>query len=379
MQQVLVEQLEVTNFKSYEREKFTFGQGFHLLAGANGAGKTNVLDALYYLGMCRSYFSLRDRELVRHGQSFFRLVGHLDLEGGPREIVARVQPGKTKVFSHDRVDLPTLAAHIGLVPVVFICPNDTELVSGFSEVRRRLLDQTLCQVDNQYLQFLSHHQRLFQQRNAWLKDQQSRPDPDWAVLESLDRQLDPAVRYIGEARSRFAQTLLEQTAVNYRAISDDREHPTGRYRSTVDLSKPWSTQAASGYGEDLRLGRSAKGLHRDDLVLALDDHPARKFSSQGQRKSYVFSLKLAQYQYLADQRQVRPLLLLDDIFDKLDQQRVESLLRYVAGQPHGQVFITDTDPHRVATALAQINQTVHQYSLQESRLISIKGDDAQDQ
>jgi DNA replication and repair protein RecF len=368
MEDVHLEHLSLRQFKSYDSGHFQFGEGFQLLIGANGMGKTNVLDALYYLGMCRSYFSLRDRELVRHGEAFFRLEAAFRISAQSFQVVAKVKPGDSKVFELNRKPYDTLADHIGRVPVVLIAPNDTQLLTGFSEERRRFLDQTLCQVDQDYLRNLVLYNRLLTQRNAWLKSVSAQPSPDLTLLETFDHQMEEPARRIHIARQRFAGFLSERTAVLYAALCEGREIPAVDYRSPLD-GQEWSALLRRQRSADLRQGRTTEGVHRDDLELRLDGHPARRFGSQGQLKSYVLALKLAQYQYMAEARSLMPVLLMDDIFDKLDRHRVQALIALLAGKGVGQVFITDTEEDRVAGVLRSIHQPYTTFRISNSRIL----------
>lgn len=373
MDEVHIDQLSLTSFKSYEEAQFQFGKGCQVITGSNGAGKTNVLDALYYLGMCRSYFSLKDRELVRHGGDFFRLQATIRIGTNPHRLVVKVRPGESKVFEWDHKPSVTLAAHVGRLPVVLITPNDTDLLSGFSEERRRFMDQTLCQADPDYLSRLSAYGKLLQQRNAWLKAGMLRPASDTALLDVLDRQMEEPAHYIVTMRQAFVSEVEALTAVYYRRLSHDKEHPGLTYQSAL-TQRDWTWQMRQSRSRDLRSGRTTVGVHRDEIDLLLDGHAARRFGSQGQLKSYVMALKLAQYVYLAGKKQVSPLLLMDDIFDKLDQGRVAALMEILTGTEFGQVFITDTDANRVPGLLRSVGRPFTTFRMESSRILERSDD-----
>lgn len=365
-----VHSLTLINFKSYEAETYSFGEGFQVIVGRNGMGKTNVLDALHYLGLCRSYFPLRDNEIVRHQSEFFRLEAGILQAGRPAVYKAKVKPGSRKDFEKDKKVYPTLAEHIGQIPVVLIAPNDTEIISGFSESRRKFIDQTLCQVDREYLAHLSVYNRLLLQRNAYLKSILQGKRFDASMLDAIDQQLAPAAAYICSARRSFVTELLALVKVNYQAISQAAEQPGGAYQGALE-QLDWMEVMQQNRSADLRMGRTMKGLHRDELVLTLDEHPARRFSSQGQLKSLVFALKIAQFQYTSTVMGRIPLLLLDDIFDKLDQYRVGALLEFLVAQQVGQVFITDTDEDRVPKALKRMKQAFRTFHIHESKITEV--------
>ncbi len=366
-----VQTLRLIQFKSYQEATFTFGAGFQVIVGRNGMGKTNVLDALHYLGLCRSYFSLRDHELVRHGETFFRLEATVRHEGKSATYVAKVQPGDRKEFERDKKVYPTLSEHIGQLPVVLIAPNDTEIISGFSESRRKFMDQTLCQVDPQYLASLSLYNRLLLQRNAYLKSVVQGARFDAGVLGAMDQQIGPAAELIGRMRKEFVDELLTLAGANYQAISHAAEQASAEYRGALLEDPSWTKLAEGSLSHDLRMGRTMRGLHRDDIQLTLDGFPARRFSSQGQLKSFVFALKLAQFQYASAKTGRPPLLLLDDIFDKLDHERVEALLQFLIQQKIGQIFITDTDENRVPLVLKAMHQPFRTFHVEESSIQDI--------
>lgn len=362
-----VQSLTIVQFKSYQECSFAFGPGFQVIVGRNGMGKTNVLDALHYLGLCRSYFSLRDHELVRHGDDFFRLEVNVKQDGKPIVFTAKVQPGNKKEFEKDKKVYPTLGEHIGQLPVVLVAPNDTDIITGPSESRRKFMDQTLCQVDPQYLNHLSAYNRLLLQRNAYLKKVMQGERVDMGILQALDSQMGVAAEYISPSRVEFVREMMALTTRNYQAISRSAEQPGAEYSYAL-AEASWAELMKSAHAQDIRAGRTTAGLHRDEINLALDGFPARRFSSQGQLKSYVFALKLAQYQYSTQKTGRKPLLLLDDIFDKLDQQRVEALLNFLVEQKVSQVFITDTDARRVPEVVASLGQSFRTFLVDNSTI-----------
>jgi DNA replication and repair protein RecF len=368
MDAIEVQRLVLTHFKSYSSEKFEMGPGFQVIAGQNGMGKTNVLDALYYLGMCRSYFSLRDKELVRHGEEFFRLEVHYSRGGVQATVIAKVKPGDLKIFEKDKKPYDTLASHIGQIPVVLIAPNDTQLITGLGEERRKFFDQTLCQIDKNYLHQLTIYNRLLLQRNAWLKRMLAGIREDPSMLDTFDAQMAAPAAFIVKARAQFSKYLAAKTKDIYAALSREREVPGAVYKTKL-LETNWEDMANRFRSTDMRFGRTTEGLHRDDLELQLDGYPARRFSSQGQLKSFIMALKLAQFEFIAEEKGVLPLLLLDDIFDKLDNERVAALIHYLAGSTVGQVVITDTDHNRVPLILAGNQQPFRTFRMVDSHIM----------
>lgn len=351
MHRIHLKSLKSIQFKSLFNCTLEFDKGIQILTGLNGVGKTNVLDAIHYLGVCKSSFSLKDSEIAFHGTSFFRLECEIHSEVEDFRIVAKVQPGISKLFEKDRKAYSLLSDHIGSIPVVLISPNDTQILSGYSEERRRFIDQTLCQTDNRYLRLLTTYNRLLSQRNAWLKQQLShKGESSSALLDTFDQQMSEPALYINQLRNTFVAQLSMTFGEVYRAISDGRENPSISYMSKLETSD-WMKLMKENRMNDFRTGRTTEGLHRDDIQLLMDGKPAKRFSSQGQLKSFVFALKLAQYKYMSDSHGTMPILLLDDLFDKLDQNRVRSLLQYIVEAKVGQTFITDTEPDRIIDAL----------------------------
>ena len=337
--------LKLTNFRNYEFQELKFSSRLNLFAGLNGMGKTNLLDAVYYLCMGKSHFTGTDRNVIRQGSDFFRLEGHFYLHEKEEKIVAKVQPGKLKVFERNGGAYDRLSDHVGLLPVVFKAPDDTSLALEGSEERRRFLDNTLCQVDSLYLQHLIQYNKVLQNRNALLKQFAEQRSFDPALLDVYDQQLLSPAAYIFEKRQMLLTELEPVFNAFYQTICEGRETVKCIYRSQltdqqlVDLLK-------NTWEKDRILQRTTTGIHKDDLQFRLDDRPLKSFASQGQLKSFVLSLKLSQFQYLKEQKGLAPILLLDDLFDKLDDERVKHLLELLVKGDFGQVFITDTHPER---------------------------------
>ena len=340
--------------------------GLTCFIGQNGMGKTNLLDAIYYLCMGKSYFNAPDSLIARHGEDFFRLEGRFEREGKKERIVAKVIPRKKKELERNDVPYQRLSEHVGLLPVVMIAPDDTYLVSEGSEARRSFLDNTLSQIDNAYLHQLITYNKLLKQRNALLKQFGEHGRYDRAMVEVYDQQMLAPAQAIHKARNAFMEGFQPLVQQAYAQISGEAESIDCTYRSKL-TDTPFSTLLAEAAEKDRILQRSTVGPHKDDLVFEIERYPLKRFASQGQLKSFVLSLKLAQYQVLKEEKNVPPLLLLDDIFDKLDGQRVTQLLQLLQQQAFGQAFITDTDEARLSAIIQETGQPFLKYRIQQGR------------
>lgn len=318
--------------------------------GQNGMGKTNLLDAIYYLCMGKSYFGLSDRYIVKKESIFFRLEGDFILNDKQKEtIVAKVQPPKRKVLERNKIAYAKLAEHIGKYPVVIIVPDDTQLITEGSEVRRRFIDNTLSQLDADYLQKLIVYNHVLKQRNALLKQYEGRPAPEDLLL-IYDQQLDEPASYIYAKRVAFIDAFMVPFNAAHKAISGGNEQVELVYNSVLK-NNTLSSLLIESRERDRILQRTTKGIHKDNLVFTIEDQPLKRFGSQGQLKSFVLALKLAQYSFLKTAKEKQPLLLLDDVFDKLDPKRVSQLIDYILGGDFGQIFISDTDSDRIQRIL----------------------------
>lgn len=344
-------QLKLTHFKSYSGQSFDFSPRLNCLTGPNGVGKTNVLDAIHFLCLCKSHAGLNDKHLVRHGETFFRLEGKFETAEGSTKIVAKYQLGQRKEMERNGSAYERLTDYIGQFPVVMIAPDDVSLVQDGSEDRRRFLDSTLSQISAGYLQNLLVYNALLKQRNALLKLFAEQRRFDAALLESLDRQMPNPAQQLFEQRRRFVEQLQPNFLEYYAAISGSREQVSLRYESDLEKSN-FEVLMAQHLDRDRLLQRTSSGPHRDDLAFFMDGQAVKKFASQGQLKSFLLALRLAQYEVLRQEKGVAPILLLDDIFDKLDAKRVSQLVALLIGRDFGQVFITDTQRGRMESVVS---------------------------
>lgn len=344
--------LHLHHFKNYEEASALFHPRMNGILGLNGMGKTNLLEAIWYLCIGKSYFNLPDRMLIRKGASFFRLEGQFQREGKAERIVAKVAPGRPKTLERNGKPLERLADHVGFLPVVMITPDDTQLATGGSEERRKFLDVTLSQTDPRYLRHLLEVNKLLRQRNAALKQMGQSGHFDPTLLQTYEEQmLEPSAYLYGERR-KLVEGLLPSFQAFYEKIAQGAERVGCRYRSQLHEA-PLVSLFEHSREKDRILQRTTAGVHKDDLEFEIKSMPLKRFASQGQLKSFVLALKLAQYSYLSASKGLPPLLLLDDLFDKLDRTRVLHLLKLLSEEPFGQVFITDTHPDRLPQLLGE--------------------------
>lgn len=344
--------LKLVQFRNYAQQSLDLSPRLNCFTGRNGAGKTNLLDAAHYLCLCKSYSGLPDRNLVRHGEGFFRLEGNFVRDEAAEKIVIKYLPGQRKEIERNGAPFDRLTDYIGLFPVVMIAPDDVALVQEGSEERRRFLDATLSQISPEYLHQLLIYNALLKQRNALLKSFADERRFDAALLEAIDRQLPAPASLLYEQRRDFVHTLFPLLQAFYADISGGREQVSVRYESQQNDTPDLAALLAATLEKDRLLQRSTVGPHRDDLDLAMDGYPVKKIASQGQLKSFLLALRLAQYEVLRREKKVAPLLLLDDIFDKLDADRVRQLVGLLLRHDFGQIFITDTQRERIENVVS---------------------------
>ncbi len=351
--------IQLTNFKNYEAQRLNFSPQLNCLVGENGMGKTNVLDAIHYLCLCKSNFSIMDRFIVKHEEDFFRIEGHFYKEKRRENIVCKYDK-KKKIIERNKAAYSKLAEHIGLLPLIMITPDDTLLVTEGSENRRRFIDLLLIQSDAEYLNNLMVYNKLLAQRNAFLKQASHPNEIDFSLLEIYNQQLLQPADYIYQKRKVFCAKLKPIFKEYYAAISGGKELVDFEYKSHL-ADDSLANLLLLSQEKDAWLQRTTKGIHKDDLKLIINNYPLKKFASQGQLKSYLLALKLAQYELLRQEINLAPLLLLDDIFDKLDDKRVEYLLELLIKRKFGQIFITDTHSERMRHILEKLDSSVKQF------------------
>ena len=353
---MLLKHLSILNYKNIAEASLDFSPNINCFIGQNGAGKTNVLDAIYFLSFCHSAHTTQDSVVIRHNEEFMVLEGDY-ADRDPLHIYCGMKRGMKKHFKRDKKEYKRLSEHIGLIPIVNVSPGDTQLIEGLSEERRRLMDVVIAQMDRTYIATLNRYNKALQQRNAMLRqDSQGLQIPDNKTIDLdllglWEEQMAAEGEIIYKKRQEFITHLMPHFEQFYARISGSRERVSLSYVSHCQRG-PLLDVIRRDRHKDLAVGYSLHGIHRDDLEMLLDGHPMRHEGSQGQIKTYVLALKLAQFDYLSRncssvvgdlQSPTTPLLLLDDIFDKLDASRVEQIISLVSGEQFGQIFITDTN------------------------------------
>lgn len=333
---------------------FAFHKKLNCIVGPNGIGKTNLLDALHYLCLTKSYFSNSDGQNIRNGADFFRIDGTVEQLDKSDNIVYKLQLGKRKEVMLNDTPYTKVAHHIGKFPAIMITPDDNQLILGGSEERRKFVDGTISQVSADYLEWLITYNKILVQRNAALKTFAETGKTDFALVETYDESLaDLGVR-IFEVRKKSLADLAVFFNKVYPVISLNREVAAFDYVSQMK-NGDYKLLLKQGLKRDIILQRTDVGIHKDDIEFLLSDTKLKKFASQGQQKSFIIALKLAQYHFIFSAKKNKPILLIDDIFDKLDIERSRQLLQIILGDEYGQVFITDTDSDKINSLLSEEN------------------------
>ncbi|APZ46973.1 DNA recombination protein RecF [Polaribacter reichenbachii] len=347
-----LQKISIVNFKNIESQTFDFQEKINCFVGNNGVGKTNVLDAIYYLSFTKSYFNSVAVQNIKHGEGFFMIEGNYLLNDRIEKIVCSLKKGQKKVLKRNEKAYGKFSEHIGQFPLVIISPADRDLVTEGSDTRRKFIDGVISQQNKSYLQDLIAYNKVLSQRNALLKYFAANRTFDALNLSVYDEQLANYASKIYKIRKAFLEEFIPIFNNKYQIISGDKEQVNLNYKSQLhdfnmeDLLK-------KSLEKDRVIQYTTSGIHKDDLSFEIGDYPIKKFGSQGQQKSYLIALKLAQFQFIKQQSKVTPILLLDDIFDKLDENRVAQIIDLVNNDEFGQIFITDTHSDRTENILKQ--------------------------
>jgi DNA replication and repair protein RecF len=376
-----LESLHLLFFKNYSEANLLLSPRINCFVGDNGSGKTNLLDAIHYLSLTKSAFTAADIQSIKQDEEFFVVKGrfqqnNLSDDGAQATSTTEViqvslRVGQKKAVTHDKQPYERISDHIGRYPAVLISPYDTDLIRQGSEERRKYFDSLISQLDHSYLELLIAYNHILRQRNSLLKlaaERQGGYDRDYLLV--LDEQLVPAGQKIVEARQQFLQDFAPLFLRHYQLLADSREIVTLDYKSQL-TEADFIKLLRLNERKDLTLQRTTVGPHKDDFVFLMDGLPVKSYGSQGQQKSYVIALKLAQFEILATRKQHKPLLLLDDIFDRLDEKRITRLLQLVADHTFGQVFLTDTHLDRTDRALANLTEPVSRFRVERGTVVPL--------
>jgi DNA replication and repair protein RecF len=343
---MFLKQLSLINFKNYPSFEAKFSEKINCFVGNNGMGKTNLLDAIYYLSFCKSYFNAIDSQNIKHNEGFFVLQGIFNKFDEDIEVHCGIKRNLKKVFKKNKKEYQRLSEHIGQFPLVMISPGDAELINGSSEIRRKFLDSIISQYDKVYLDKLISYSHVLKQRNALLKQFYENKSFDSETLEIWDEQLILHGKMIIAIREEFLKQFIPLFNRHYQYISNSKEQVTLHYENSLG-EREFKTALLTSLPKDRILNYTTTGPHKDDLEFNINNVSLKKYASQGQQKSYLLALKLAQLEFIKEKKNTKPLLLLDDVYDKLDEERFTKLIEMVSSNEFGQIFITDTHADRM--------------------------------
>lgn len=361
-----IKKLSLVNFKNYQQADFEFEGGVNCFVGKNGSGKTNVLDAVYYLSMCKSYLNPVDKQNIHFGKHFFVIQGIWEDHSQESEIYCGVKSGHKKIIKKNKVEYERLADHIGLFPTVMISPYDRDLIAEGSEVRRKFMDGIISQFDRSYLDLLILYSKILDQRNALLKNFYENGFFERESLDVWDEQLIPIGQEIYAKRTQFIADFLPIFHHYYQFIGENSEEVEIEYKSQLNEFS-FADLLSANRKKDAQSLYTTSGIHKDDLIFTIKQNLVKKFGSQGQQKSFIIALRLAQFDCLAKHLKKKPVLMLDDIFDKLDATRVQKLVSLVSQNIFGQVLITDTDMERIEHLFKEIDVKVNLFIVESEQ------------
>ena len=359
---MFLKKLSLFNYKNFSEASFDFDNKINCFVGKNGIGKTNVLDAIYHLSQGKSYFNPLAAQNIKHNEEFFVVDGSFEKNDRTEQIVCSLKKGQKKILKRNGKLYEKFSEHIGLIPLVIISPADRDLIIDGSETRRKFVDSVISQLDKEYLQEIIKYQRIIVQRNALLKYFAINHTFDKETLLIYNEQLNELGQKIFEKRKQFLEQFIPIFNQYYREISSNSEEVRLVHQSDL-YEKNILQLLEDNLAKDRALQYTSVGVHKDDLSFEIDGFPIKKFGSQGQQKSFLIALKLAQFDFVKKQSGEKPILLFDDIFDKLDETRVSKIVSMVNQEEFGQLFISDTHPERTETIVKQTHQTYKIFNL----------------
>ncbi|WP_310586855.1 DNA replication/repair protein RecF [Jiulongibacter sediminis] len=353
--------IRLFNFRNHSDSSFEFSERVNCIVGENGSGKTNLLDAVYFLSLTKSSIQKQDALSISYDEELMVISGDFLEKNQPENITVSLQRGQKKNVLADKKAYDRLSDHIGKYPVVLIAPDDTDMIRDASDTRRKLFDGIISQFDPDYLLHYQHYNRLLDQRNSLLKQFYEREYFDQKMLDSYSEPLVRLAMEIAGKRKDFMMGFMPLVQSHYETISGGKE--TAQIIYDTEVNQNFQEVFRKNQKRDIAANRTTKGVHKDDYIFELDGQPIKKFGSQGQRKSFVLAVKLAQFDLLEKHKSKKPLLLLDDIFDKLDDQRIAKLIEKIDDETFGQVFITDARPERTKRILEKVKANVSYFEL----------------
>ena len=359
---MILKSLSLINYKNFDSASFDFDSKINCLVGHNGVGKTNVLDSIYHLSFGKSYFNPVTSQNINHHSDFFVIEGHLEKNDREEQILVSAKRGYKKVIKRNNKPYEKFSEHIGFIPAVMISPGDRDLILEGSDTRRKFIDGVISQSDQIYLNTLINYGKVLAQRNALLKFFAANSKFDRDTLEIYNEQMTSFGNILYQKRKSFLNDFIPIFNKRYAEITQQKELVSLTYKSQLD-EKPLKELLEENLQKDMALQYTSVGIHKDDLSFEIDGHPIKKFGSQGQQKSFLIALKLAQFDFIKNISNAKPLLLLDDIFDKLDEQRVAHIVSLVAEDELGQIFISDTHADRTEKVVKESNQSYKIFKL----------------
>jgi DNA replication and repair protein RecF len=360
--QMYLKKISLFNYKNFSEANFDFDQKINCFVGKNGIGKTNVLDAIYHLSYGKSYFNPLAVQNIKHGEEFFVIDGVFEKSDREEQIVCSLKKGQKKILKRNSKQYEKFSDHIGFIPLVIISPADRDLIVEGSETRRKFIDSVISQLDSKYLQELIQYQKILSQRNALLKYFALNHVFETDTLSIYNEHLNALGQSIFEKRKQFLEDFIPIFNKHHQAITGSEESVQLVYESHLH-EKNLLMLLQENINKDRALHYTSVGIHRDDLLFEIDHYAIKKFGSQGQQKSFLISLKLAQFEFVKKISGVNPILLFDDIFDKLDASRVEKIIEMVNNDSFGQLFISDTHPERTESIVKSTHQSYKIFNL----------------
>ena len=351
---VFLKKISIINYKNILDKEYELDPKINCFVGDNGVGKTNILDAVYHLSMGKSYFNVKNDQLINRGKDYMLVDGVFELNNKNESIVFSLKIGEKKVLKRNGKPYKKFSNHIGLIPVVLISPYDNDLINEGSSERRKFIDSIISQNDKKYLINLIAYTRVIQNRNKLLKQYNRSVDFDLDTIKVYDDQIYKLSEPIFKARNKFIKEFTPLVLEKYKHISDDKEKISIEYKSDL-INNHIENLIKDSFQKDVILQYTSVGLHKDDFVFNIDENRIKRFGSQGQQKSFLIALKLAQFDYLKNETGNSPILLMDDIFDKLDLMRVKRIVEIVNSTNFGQLFLSDTDKERIEKVLSSLN------------------------